>query len=233
MYAPAYPHDPIKEIYPDIYLVHGSIRMGPGLWISRNMVILRQGEDLTLINPVRLSAEALNDLDALGKVINVVRLGDFHGLDDQFYIHRYQAKFWCQAGQSSYSEPQADIAINQDTPSPIIGSQFFIFKTALYPEAALFIPAHKLLITTDAIQYYPDWSYASFITRIAFKLMGFKIGMNIGGPWLKRVTPKKQSMENDFRDLLKLDFDALIAAHGKLITTGARTLVTIEMESRF
>jgi len=63
--------------------------------------------------------------------------------------------------------------------------------------------------------------------------MGFKIGMNIGGPWLKRVTPKKQSMENDFRDLLKLDFDALIAAHGKLITTGAKTLITTEMENRF
>jgi len=91
MYSPAYPHDPIKEIYPDIYLVHGSIRMGPGLRISRNMIILRQGEDLTLINPVRLSAEGLNDLDALGKVINIVRLGDFHGLDNQFYIRRYKA----------------------------------------------------------------------------------------------------------------------------------------------
>jgi len=233
MYAPAYPHDPIEQIYPDVYLVHGSIKMGPGLSLNRNMIILRQGEELTLINPVRLSTTGLRNLEELGRIVNVIRLGDFHGLDDQFYIDRYHAKFWCQEGQGSYPNTKADIIIDQDTCSPVAGSEFFIFKTALFPEAALFIAKHKLLITTDAIQYYSDWSYTSIITRIAFKLMGFKFGMNIGGPWLKRVTPKGQSMKNDFNELLKLDFSALIAAHGRLISDNAKPLIKAEIQKRF
>ena len=233
MFAPAYPHDPIQEIYPNIFLVHGSIKMGPGLRLNRNMVILKQNEELTLINPVRLSDEALIELDDLGNVMNVIRLGDFHGLDDKFYLDRYDAKFWCQEGQGTYPEPKPDTVIDSNTLSPIVESQFFLFDTALFPESALFIPQHKLLITTDALQYYSDWNYTSFLTKIAFKLMGFKMGRNIGGPWVKRVTPKGMSLENDFRALLKLDFDALIAAHGTLIKQGAKELVAEETQRLF
>lgn len=233
MFAPAYPHDPIQEIYPNIFLIHGSIKMGPGLWLNRNMLILKQDTELTLVNPVRLSLEGFKELDQLGDVTNIIRLGDFHGLDDPFYLDRYDAKFWCQEGQGTYPEPKPDIVIDSDTASPIAESQFFLFETALFPEAALFFPQHKLLITTDAIQYYSDWSYTSFLTKIAFKLMGFKLGMNIGGPWIKRVTPKGKTMVSDFESLLQLDFDAVIAAHGTLIKENAKSLVQIEMQNRF
>ena len=30
-YAPAYPHDPIEEIYPDVFMVRGSARMNPAI----------------------------------------------------------------------------------------------------------------------------------------------------------------------------------------------------------
>lgn len=52
--------------------------------------------------------------------------------------------------------------------------------------------------------------------------MGFRLGLLIGGPWLKRVTPKGSSLMPDFEKLLTLDFDSLIAAHGGLLRGGAK-----------
>tara|TARA_Y100000296_G_scaffold78863_1_gene102143 strand:- start:1512 stop:1958 length:447 start_codon:yes stop_codon:yes gene_type:complete len=125
MYAPAYPHDPIEQLFSDVFWVHGSIRVGPGMRLNRNMIILREGKELTLVNPVRLQDEALRELDALGQVARVVRLGDFHGLDDQYYVDRYQCLFWAQSGQSTYSSPEIDVLVDEASPGPTRDSQFF------------------------------------------------------------------------------------------------------------
>lgn len=44
MYPPAYPHAPIQRLYPGVFLLHGSIKMGPGMRMNRNMVILQTGQ---------------------------------------------------------------------------------------------------------------------------------------------------------------------------------------------
>ena len=95
MYPPAYPHDQIQNLYPGVFLLHGSIKMGPGMRMNRNMVILQSGPEITLINPVRMNEEGLTALDLLGKVSKIIRLGDFHGLDDEFYLNRAVAEAEC------------------------------------------------------------------------------------------------------------------------------------------
>lgn len=127
-------------------------------------------------------------LEDLGRVENIMRLGDFHGLDEAFYLDRYQCDFWAQPGQGTYPIPDSTRLISEETESPVPGSVFFVFRDAKYPEAALLIKEHRLLITTDAVQYHADWRYFSWFTKSVFKLLGFKIGINIGPPWLKRVT---------------------------------------------
>jgi len=95
------PHDAIEKIFPDLYVVHGSFRMWPGTRINRNMIILRQNEELTLIGTIRLSPQDESDeseLEGLGTIKHVIRLGYYHGTDDQYYVDRYCAGFWCQPG---------------------------------------------------------------------------------------------------------------------------------------
>jgi hypothetical protein len=232
-YPEAFPHDDIVKLYPGVYLLHGSIKMGPGMRMNRNMIILKEAGQLTLINPVRMNDDGLVELEKLGQVTRIMRLGDFHGLDDAFYFERYPCEFWAQAGQTTYPLPKPTHLISADTESPITNSAFFVFNTSLYPEAALLLRDHKLLITTDSVQYHADWSYFTGFTKFAFKLLGFKQGINIGPPWLKRVTPKGGSLKTDFEQLLALDFDALVAAHGLLMASGAKAALEVEVQKRF
>ena len=92
-YPKAYPYDDIVKLYSGVYLLHGSIKMGPGMRMNRNMIILEEAGQVTLINPVRMNDDGLAELEKLGQVTRIMRLGDFHGLDDTFYLERYQCEF--------------------------------------------------------------------------------------------------------------------------------------------
>lgn len=233
MYPPAYEHDEIRNLYPGVYFLHGSIKMGPGMRMNRNMIILKSGDELSLINPVRMNDSRISALDKLGIVKRVLRLGDFHGLDDAFYIDRYKCEFWAQDGQETYKSPQITNKISASVESPIPDSEFFIFESAKFPEAALLLKRQKLLITTDSVQYHADWSYFTWFTKSAFKLLGFKAGINIGPPWLKRVTAKGTSLKADFEALLELDFDSIVAAHGLPMRSGAKQALKQEVSRVF
>ena len=52
-YAEATAQDPLIEIFPNIYLLRGSVKIGPLLQMNRNMIIVRDGSELTLINAER------------------------------------------------------------------------------------------------------------------------------------------------------------------------------------
>lgn len=208
--------DSLVDIFPDIYLLRGSIQVAPLLRINRNMVIIKQDQELTLINAVRLNEYNLQHLKQLGTVKHLIRLGDFHGLDDQFYIDHFSPTFWSQSKHVNYPELLPDVLIEKDVTPPIKNSDFFIFEQAKYPEAILFLKNHQLIITTDSIQYWDDWKHFSFFSKIIMYLMGFRLKLFIGGPWLKLASRHKNSLKTDFEQLLTLEFKHLIAAHGNV-----------------
>lgn len=232
-YAAATAQDSIVEIFPDVYLLRGSIRIASMMQMNRNMLIVKQGQDLILINAVRLNDQGLKQLEQLGSVKHVIRLGDFHGLDDQFYLDQYQPEFWSQAGHATYPNLIPQHVIDKNTVSPIKDSQFFIYASAKYPEAALLLQDHQLLITTDSVQYWDDWKYMSFLSKIILYVMGFRLGLFIGGPWIKKVSTQKNSLKVDFEQLLKLDFIHLIAAHGNVLKNTAKTELNKVVSSTF
>lgn len=225
-YPDACPHEPIREIAQDVFFAPGTVRMAPLMQFSRNMVIVRHGGDLTLVNPIRLSAAGEADLEALGAVRHVMRLGLFHGMDDAYSVARFGAQFWCQAGSDRYPDPKPDHELTEGGPLPIPDATLFVFRETTRPECALLLRrGNGLLLTCDAIQHYADYERQSLLARLIMPFIGFPKRMLIGPFWLKYLTPKGGSIRPDFERLLELDFDALVGAHGTPMMRGAREAV--------
>lgn len=222
-YPNAMPQDTLIEIFPHVYLLRGSLKVAPLLQINRNMLVIEQQGELTLINAVRMNENNLKHLEQIGTVKHVIRLGDFHGMDDQFYLDHYDAKLWSQDKHVTYPNLIPQQIISEDIAPPIANSQFFVFQHAKRPEAILFLQDKQLLITTDSIQYWNDWKYFTFLSKIIMYLMGFRLKLFIGGPWLKQVSEHKNSLKPDFERLLSLDFHHLVASHGNVLKHSAKT----------
>ncbi len=233
-YAPARAHDPITEIGPEIYMVRGEMAMNRVLTISRNMAIVRNGEELTLINPVRLGEDGLAALERLGRVRHVLRLGPFHGIDDPFYMARYKALFWCQPGGTTYPEPPVDRPLVDGGELPFDDAALFTFEHTVQPEAALLMRGGEgMLLTCDAIQHYGDYSHNNLPARLLMPFIGFPRTTIVGPLWLKIMTPPGGSLRGEFARLLQLSFDSLLSAHGTLLDHGAHGAVTVAVAHAF
>lgn len=64
---------------------------------GRSMTVIRDRGALALVNTMRLDAAGLAQLDELGHVEHIAKLGFFHGRDDAFYADRCGTTVWAVA----------------------------------------------------------------------------------------------------------------------------------------
>ena len=233
-YPPPSPHDPIEEIFPDVFMVRGSLQMTRLMRINRNMVVVRNGDELTVINSIRLTEQGEQALDALGQVRHVLRLGYYHGRDDSYYKDKYGAEFWAPEGARTEPGPPADRIICEDQPLPFANARALLFKQSRFPEAVLMLEQHGgVLLTCDCLQYYTDRRFNSLITKIMMPMMGFPLRMLVGPMWLKAMTPKGGSLHPDFERIMNFEFEHFVSAHGSLCRGGARDKVRVAIAKAF
>jgi len=233
-YAPAYPHDPIEEIFADVFMVRGSVQFNSLMRITRNMAIVRHGSELTLVDPIRLDAAGERDLRALGDVKRILRLGPLHGLDDAYYADAFGAELWAQGPSETYPEPKVAVEFDAATAMPFPDAEVFEFAGANRRESALLIRRHGgLLITCDSIQNYGDYRHNTWLARLLLPFVGFPKRTLVGPIWLKLMTPEGGSLESAFRRLLGLEFDWLLSAHGSLLRGGAHAAVKAAVDRAF
>lgn len=232
--TPVYPHDPIEEIRPDVFMVRGEIKLNALMTITRNMAIVRHEGELTLVDPIRVSPDDEKQLDALGRVVRILRLGPFHGVDDPYYVDRYGAELWAPGASKTHPDPKPMVVWDESTPLPFPDAQLFRFEGLEQPEGALLLRRDGgLLITCDGIQHYGDYSHNNLIARLLMPLIGFPRTTIVGPMWVKMMTPKGGSLESEFRRLLELDFDQLLSAHGTFLGSGAHAACTRAVDKMF
>ncbi|MBN1008422.1 hypothetical protein [Amphritea pacifica] len=208
-------HGAIEEVFPDIFFVRGAMEtvlQGMDWQFSRNMTVVRDGDRLIIINSVRLSDEGLAELDQLGRVTDVVRLGCLHGRDDQFYVDRYHADYWTLPGVEQADGLQATHTLSEAGRLPISDASLFLFRTTQIPEAILRIDrAGGVLIACDALQNWlaPD-EYFSDASRELMQTMEFFTPANLGPVWLQAAAPEG----DDFSRLKTLSFRHALCGHG-------------------
>ncbi len=232
--TPIYPHGNVEEIANDVFMLRGSIKMNPLVRITRNMAIIRKDRELSLINPIRVDAKVEAQLTALGDIKNVIRLGCFHGVDDPYYVEKFAARMWAQPGGTTYTEPAIDVELSSDANLPFDDGEIFEFVGTVQPECALLINRDGgILFTCDAIQNYGDYSYNNLPAKILMPFIGFPKTTLVGPIWLKVLTKEGESLESEFRRLLSLKFDRLLAGHGTLLETGAHAAVERAVDKAF
>lgn len=229
-----YPHGKVEQISEDVFMVRGSINMNPVVRITRNMAIVREGNELTLVNPLRVNKEVENEILSLGDITNVMRLGAFHGVDDEYYVEKFSAKMWAQLGGTTYTTPEITDVLSEGCELPFANAQVMEFEGSVQPECVLLLnTGNGLLLTCDAIQNYGDYSYNNFLARLMMPFIGFPKKTIVGPIWLKFMTPEGKSLKKQFCNLLELPFDSLLAAHGTFMKADAHCAVRAAIETAF
>lgn len=224
-------HGAIRELFPDVFFVTGCMNMAPLMSFSRNMTIVREGERLVLINSVRLGDAGLAELDALGKVTDVLSIAGFHGRDDAFYKDHYGARVWDLQGhiyakgvktdvKPSDAYFHADEQMGPETTLPLAGAKLHCFQTQAAPEALLHLERGPgIVVAGDSLQNWaePD-AYFSLAGKLMMRGMGFFKEHNLGPGWVKGAKPERASV----RGVLDMEFDHLLPAHGAEVMGDAR-----------
>jgi hypothetical protein len=215
-YHPAMPHGPIEEVFPDVFFVTGTMRaefFGSMWQFNRSMTIVRDGDRLTLVNTVRLDDAGLAELEKLGTVTNVVRIGDMHGVDDRFYVDRYGATFWALPGMRVQEGLTVGRTLSEDGPMPVSDGSLFVFRTTQRPECILRLDREGgIMIACDSLQNWvaPD---AFFDDETVGKMreIGFFTPTSLGLAWLQESQPQAE----DFVRLKTVPFRHALCGHGE------------------
>ena len=215
-------HGSIKEVFKDVFFVTGAMEtvlMDMDWKFSRNMTVIREGERLIILNSVRLNEDALAELDKLGKVTDVIRLGALHGRDDPFYVDRYNANYWAMPGMDN----EANLTVKELTPEaqlPISDASVFQFSTTQIPETILFLEREGgIAIGCDALQNWlaPD-EYFCESSKARMQEMGFFSPANVGPVWMQVAAPKA----DDFVRLKEENFSHAFCGHGAPLLNNAK-----------
>jgi hypothetical protein len=182
---------------------------------------------------VRRDDAGLRSLEELGEVSHVLRLGPLHGLDDAFYVDRYDANFWSLEGGTTYTMPAIIHPLVDGGTLPFPNAKLFAYGHMAETEGTILLERGAgVLLTCDAIQSYstpPHMPYTAWLTRLLLPLIGFPKETIIGPLWVKKMVKDREAIKADFERLLSLDFDQLISAHGTFLAKNAHT----ELEQAF
>ena len=217
---------PNKEIVNNVFMVTGAnvvFYEGTRLQTSRNMVIVRQGNELTLINTIRLNDEGLKSLNALGKIKNIIRIGAFHGRDDAFYQKQYHANLWAFPAMEFSHGERVDFDLSKHD-LPIRGADVITFSSTKFPEALILLNQDGgILISCDSVKNWRERNYQYFDDK-TFDLMRASGSIGealIDNTWLEAMHPSKEEISR----IPSLDFVTLISAHGPPIIKTAKHAV--------
>lgn len=229
----------VKRIDNNIFVVQATIRRNKFWKTNLNMVIIRQGEELTLVNAVRLNDQSF--LQQLGYVARVIRLGTSTPEADQhdlYYKNLHGAQIWSPGIGDNYQAP-VDRIFDEETLLPFAYySEIFLFKDTLEPEAALLLRpkgsnGSGILLTSEALQ---DQFHNELLSATAATAMNFSGMMEsavvIAPKWLK-INQGKVSLRDDFERLLRLDFSRIVSATGALVPSRGKEKAVIAVEKAF
>jgi hypothetical protein len=215
----------LEQVFDDVWWIWGTVKFMPGVLFPRNMTIVRQGDELTVIHPVMLPEKEQAEVEALGKIKHIVRLGAFHGMDDPAYVKRYSPTVWAPPGVDLREGVSVDHELRPGDALPLEGATLFRFERSRTPETAIHLQRHGgILFTCDSVQNWESTAGTSFLGGVMARMMGFSGRACIGPGWRRACEPKDGGgFAPDFERMLELDFRHALGAHGGPMKDSAKS----------
>jgi hypothetical protein len=215
----------LEQVFDDVWWAWGTVKFAPGVLFPRNMTIVREGGELVVIHAVVMPEDTQKQIEALGPIKHIVRLGAFHGMDDAKYVARYSPTVWMP--EHCDHSHQTSTKIRHLAPGgdvPLAGATVFDFAASKTPETAIHLARHGgVLLTCDSVQNWETTTGCSFLGGVMARALGFRGRACIGPGWRKQSEPKDGvGFREHFAKLLEHDFKHVLSAHGAPIQDTAR-----------
>jgi hypothetical protein len=223
-YTPVTDHGELTKVLDNVYIVRGSFNLGLGIMIGRTMTIVKRGDDLTVINSIRVNEEVEAEIKKLGTIKHLVRLCTGHGTDDAYFINTFEPTYWSLEGIAPVADTKAhDKALTEDGERPIPDMKLVLFKNTplkKWHECVIWIPdSDGTLITCDFIQNQTTTDHTSFMGKHISYWMGFQGECKCSPMWR---SANGMDHWDDIERILAWDFENLVAAHGGAKIGGAK-----------
>lgn len=223
-------HGELEKISDNVYVVHGSFKMAPGLRISLTMTILKRDADLTVVNSMRVNSEVEDAIKELGTVKNVVRICSNHGACDEYYIDSFKATYYdikeSVTAEGATKVPATENYLEDGKAVPGIPDSKVIFVKGLKMPDAMILHPDKggILIVGDFIQNGRKAPHTTFMyDYVLGKLLGFNTGvLTTPPPFLKLYGKGEDVYGPNVPSLLEMEFDTIIPSHGPKMVGGAK-----------
>ena len=197
----------------------GSMKLVGIFKYSRNMVILKDGNNLCIVNPVRLNESEEKKLIELGKIHSIMKLGRLHSVDLPYYMDKFSPKLWASSKDSFVQDHDYSIDIDLETNPkiPFLDIQIYSFNTSKQNEAIAYLPQDEgVILACDALVNMKKVDpMANWLVQTLSKILPEPT--YIGPNWFKAMKPLKE----DFDEVVKFKFDKMIPAHGPVLDYGA------------
>jgi len=222
-YRSVAPHGELEEVAENVYVVMGSHVIAMGLRVGLTMTIIKQGDELTIINANRFNKDVEDQILKLGKIKHIVRLSSMHGACDQYFVDKYQPTFWDLPSPED-KLPKGDKSLEDGTDFPIDGAKVLMMQDLKMPEAVVWIPhAGGTLIAGDIIQNGRPRPHGSWLGKVFSRGVGFMNG-HCGCPPLYRTSVDigKDMYSPNFPRIFELEFENIVSGHGPHQVGGAK-----------
>lgn len=213
-----------------VWTVRGSFSVIPYVFsVTSTMTIYRNesNKELTIFNAFRCEESLEQEIVKLGKIAHVVKLGQFHGDADAYYVRAPQfdkPKLWTLQGGSVAEGTTADEILSTDN-LPIPGAKLYNLQGHPFPEGLLTVPCNcdgaPLLVACDSLIHIPDLSIVSYMGRLVFYLMGLNMqsAPNVPKPaplWCKQSVGAVgvDCVRGWYQDIAALEWTSCVGAHG-------------------
>lgn len=221
-----------KYLPETIYIVEYPIRYGGINLFSRMTLVRLQDGKLWVHSPCQLNAELKCDIDKLGEVAYIIAPGTFHHLFvSEFQNHYSDAEtFICPGLEKKRQDLHFDWILG-NRPDPRWNSEFeqvAIQGARIISEVAFVHKGSKTLILVDLLENIGD-NYthdAGLLLKFWWKAVFHMWNNPKAAPEYQIGWGRKEIVKKGMEKILSWDFDRIIIAHGNIIESNAKAVLT-------